>query len=290
MHIGFIGLGNMGRAIAANLLKGGHTVTVWNRSAQAAAPLQDLGARLAAEPADACSGDVVFSMLADDQAVAQVFLEGGALARMEPRTVHVNMATISIPAAQRLADAHAAQGVGYIAAPVMGRPDSAAAARLTLLVAGPADRIGTVAPLFELISHKTVMLGEAPYRANALKLTVNFILASAVEALAEGAALAHAYEIGTDTLVDLITSTILPGPIYAGYGGLMAKGRYEPAGFRARLALKDVQLAQDAARDAGAILPLSDIVAASLRSAIEQGVGDHDLAVLGQVALDRNRH
>jgi 3-hydroxyisobutyrate dehydrogenase len=290
MDIGFIGLGNMGRAIAANLLKGGHTVTVWNRSAQAAAPLQELGARLAAAPADACSGDAVFSMLADDQAVTQVFLEGGALACMAPRTVHVNMATISIPAAQRLADAHAAQGVGYVAAPVMGRPDSAAAAKLTLLVAGAADRIETVAPLFELISHKTVMLGEMPYRANALKLTVNFILASAVEALAEGAALAHAYDIGTDTLVDLITSTILPGPIYTGYGGLMAKARYEPAGFRARLALKDVQLAQDAARDAGATLPLSDVVAASLRSAIDLGVGDHDLAVLGQVALERNRH
>jgi 3-hydroxyisobutyrate dehydrogenase len=290
MHIGFIGLGNMGRAIAANLLKGGHTVTVWNRSPQAAAPLGELGAQLAAEPGGACGGDVVFSMLADDQALTQVFLDGGALARMGPRTVHVNMATISIPAAQRLADAHAAQGAGYVAAPVMGRPDSAAAAKLTLLVAGAAARIEQVAPLFELIAHKTVMLGEEPYRANALKLTVNFILASAVEALAEGAALAQAYDIGTDTLVDLITSTILPGPIYAGYGGLMAKARYEPAGFRARLALKDVLLAQDAARDARATLPMSDVVAESLRSAIEQGVGDHDLAVLGRVALARNRH
>jgi 3-hydroxyisobutyrate dehydrogenase len=288
MQIGFIGLGNMGRAIATNLIKGGHTVTVWNRSPQAAAPLHELGARVASEPGQACEADVVFSMLADDQAVTQVFLDGGLLPRMDKRAVHVNMATISVPAARQLADAHTAQGVGYVAAPVMGRPDSAAAAKLTLLVAGAADRVQPLAPLFELISHKTVMLGEAPYRANAMKLTVNFILASAVEALAEGAALAQAYDIGTDTLVDLITSTILPGPIYSGYGGLMAKARYEPAGFKARLALKDVLLAQEAARDVQAALPLSNVVAASLRGAVEQGRGDHDLAVLGQVALDRN--
>jgi 3-hydroxyisobutyrate dehydrogenase len=288
MQIGFIGLGNMGRAIATNLMKGGHTVTVWNRSPQAAAPLRELGARVASAPGEACGADVVFSMLADDQAVTQIFLDGGLLPRMDKRAVHVNMATISVPAARRLADAHAAQGVGYVAAPVMGRPDSAAAAKLTLLVAGAADRIQPLTPLFELISHKTVMLGDAPYRANAMKLTVNFILASAVEALAEGAALAQAYDIGTDTLVDLITSTILPGPIYSGYGSLMAKASYEPAGFKARLALKDVLLAQEAARDVQAALPLSDIVAASLRGAVEQGRGDHDLAVLGQVALDRN--
>jgi 3-hydroxyisobutyrate dehydrogenase len=289
MHIGFIGLGNMGRAIATNLIKGGHTVTVWNRSPQAAAPLRDLGARVADSPAQACGADVVISMLADDQAVTKVFLDDGALARMDKRTVHMNMATISIPAARRLAQAHAAQGVGYVAAPVMGRPDAAAAAKLTLLVAGEADRVRAVEPLFGLIGHKTVLLGDAPYRANAMKLTVNFILASAVEALAEGAALAQAYDIGTGTLVDLLASTILPGPVYAGYGGLMANATYEPAAFKARLGLKDVALAQEAAREAGASLPLAEIVAQSLREAVEQGAGDHDLAVLGQVALNRNK-
>ncbi|ANN67879.1 NAD(P)-dependent oxidoreductase [Bordetella bronchialis] len=289
MHIGFIGLGNMGRAIAANLIKGGHTVTVWNRSPQAAAPLRELGARVADSPAQACDAEAVFSMLADDQAVEQIFVNDGALAGMRKGAVHVNMATISIPAAQRLADAHAAQGVGYVAAPVMGRPDAAAAAKLTLLVAGKADAVAAVEPLFGLIGHKTVMLGEAPHSANAMKLTVNFILTSAVEALAEGAALANAYGIGTGTLVDLLTSTILPGPLHTGYGALMTKGSYQPASFRARLGLKDVLLAQEAAREAGASLPLSDVVAASMRQAVDQGLGDHDLAVLGQVALDRNK-
>jgi 3-hydroxyisobutyrate dehydrogenase len=289
MHIGFIGLGNMGRAIAANLLKGGHTVTVWNRSPEAAAPLRELGARVAGDAPQACEADVVFSMLADDQSVAQVFLEHGALARMSKNAVHVNMATISIPAARRLADAHAAQGVGYVAAPVMGRPDAAAAAKLTLLVAGKSDAIQAVEPLFGLIGHKTVMLGDDPSTANAMKLTVNFILTSAVETLAEGAALANAYNIGTGTLVDLLTSTILPGPVFTGYGALMTKATYQPASFRARLGLKDVSLAQEAAREAGASLPLADVVAASMREAIDQGLGDHDLAVLGQVALGRNK-
>jgi 3-hydroxyisobutyrate dehydrogenase len=289
MHIGFIGLGNMGRAIAANLLKGGHTLTVWNRSARAAEPLREQGARIAGDAAEACDAEVVISMLADDQAVAQVFLDSGVLARMDKHTVHMNMATVSLSGARRLADAHAALGVGYVAAPVMGRPDAAAAAKLTLLVAGAPDRVRVVEPLFGLIGHKTVMLGESPYRANAMKLTVNFVLASAVEALAEGAALANAYDIGTDTLVDLLSSTILPGPVYAGYGGLMAKGSYEPAAFKARLGLKDVALAQEAARDAGALLPMARVVAGSLHEAIEQGVGEHDLAVLGQIALNRNK-
>ncbi|ARP90027.1 oxidoreductase [Bordetella genomosp. 9] len=288
MDIGFIGLGNMGRAIAANLLKAGHTVTVWNRSADAAAPLAGQGARIARDPAQACANPVVFSMLADDRAVEQVFLEGGALAGMDATAVHVNMATISIPAAKRLAQAHDARGVGYVAAPVMGRPDSAAAAKLTLLAAGAPDRMRTVAPLFDAIGQKTVMLGDAPYRANAMKLAVNFMLASAVEALAESAALAKAYGIETDTLVTLIGGTLFPGPVYSGYGALMAKGEYQPAGFKASLGLKDVGLAQQAAREAGAALPLGEVVAARLRAAVEQGLGEHDLAVLGQVALSRS--
>ncbi|CAM3736579.1 Oxidoreductase [Bordetella sputigena] len=289
MDIGFIGLGNMGRAIAANLIKGGHALTVWNRSPHAAAPLRELGARVAEDPSRACDADVVFSMLADDQAVAQVFLDDGALSRMRKGSVHVNMATISIPAARRLADAHGAQGIGYVAAPVMGRPDAAAAAKLTLLVAGKQDAIHIVEPLFPLVGHKTVMLGESPHTANAMKLTVNFILTSAVEALAEGTALAKAYGIDTGTVVDLLTSTILPGPLHTGYGALMTKGSYEPASFRARLGLKDVLLAQEAAREAGAALPLSEVVAASMREAVDQGLGDHDLAVLAQVALNRNK-
>jgi 3-hydroxyisobutyrate dehydrogenase len=289
MHIGFIGLGNMGRAIAANLIKGGHTVTVWNRSPQAAEPLRELGARVARDAQEACGAEVVISMLADDQAVTQVFLDNGALARMDTRTVHMNMATISIPAARRLADAHAEHGIGYVAAPVMGRPDAAAAARLTLLAAGAADALRVVEPLFGLIGHKTVILGDAPHRANAMKLTVNFMLASAVEALAEGSALANAYDIRTETLVDVLSNSIFPGPIYGGYGALMAKATYQPAAFRARLGLKDVGLAQEAAREAGAALPLADVVAGSLRTAMEQGLGDHDMAVLGQIALDRNK-
>jgi 3-hydroxyisobutyrate dehydrogenase len=279
----------MGRAIAANLLKGGHRVTVWNRTAAAAEPLRGQGAQLAATPQDACRAEVVFSMLADDAALEQVFVQSGVLANMQPGTIHVNMATVSIAAARRLQAVHAEHGVAYVAAPVMGRPDMAAAAKLTLLAAGPATSIKTIQPLFDLIGQKTVMLGEEPYRANAMKLTVNFMLTAAVETLAEAGALANAYGIGTDTLVDLVSNSIFPGPVYAGYGALMAKSSYEPAGFKARLGLKDVRLAQAAARDVGVSLPLSDVVAHNLESAVEQGVGEHDLAVLGKVALSRTK-
>lgn len=288
MQIGFIGLGNMGSAIARNLLQGGHAVTVWNRTRSAAAPLQEFGAKIAASSQDACRADVVFSMLADDRALTEVLLDGGLLAHMQPHTVHVNMATISVAFARRLEQAHADHGIAYIAAPVMGRPDMAAAAKLTLLVAGPADRVRDVQPLFDLIGQKSVMLGEEPFRANAMKLTVNFMLASAVETLAEAGALAAAYDIDTGTLVELISGSIFPGPVYAGYGAMMARNSYEPAGFRARLGLKDVLLAQAAARDVGASLPMADVVTDSLRSAVDQGLGDQDLAVLGRTALGRN--
>jgi 3-hydroxyisobutyrate dehydrogenase len=289
MQVGFLGLGNMGRAMVANLLKGGHEVIVWNRTAATAQPLREQGARLAATPPDACRAGVVFSMLADDDAIEQVLVAGKALAAMQPGTIHVNMATVSVAAARRLETLHAEHKVGYVAAPVMGRPDMAAAAKLTLLAAGPASHVQAVQPLFDLMGQKTVYLGEAPYRANAMKLTVNFMLTSAVETLAEAGALANAYGIETGTLVDLVSNSIFPGPVYAGYGAMMAKAAYEPAGFRARLGLKDVKLAQAAAHEAGAPLPLADVVAGRLQAAVEAGVGEHDLAVLGQVALANSR-
>jgi 3-hydroxyisobutyrate dehydrogenase-like beta-hydroxyacid dehydrogenase len=136
MKVGFIGLGSMGSAMASNLVKAGHTVTVWNRSAAACEPLASLGAKVASTPERAAQGEVLHSMLANDQAVREVFLDSGLLDAMDAGTVHVNHATVSVALAQELAAEHARRGLEYVAAPVFGRPDMAAAATLNIVAAG----------------------------------------------------------------------------------------------------------------------------------------------------------
>lgn len=238
MKVGFVGLGNMGQAMASNLLKGGHELLVWNRSPAPVQKLVALGAKAATNPQQAFDVDVVFSMLADDQALRSVLLDSGLLKTLKAPLIHVNMATIAVAFAQELAGLHHAQGVAYIAAPVMGRPDVAASANLNILAAGPAAAIAQVQPLFDLIGRKTWPLGEQASSANVMKLAVNFMLASAIESMGEAAVLVGAYGIESAQLIDLISNSIFPGPVYQGYGALIAERRYEPAAFKAHWALK----------------------------------------------------
>src|SRR5258706_654788 len=149
MEIGFIGLGQMGSAIAANLLAAGHTLTVWNRSPDKAEPLVAKGARLAASPADAATGEVVFTMLSDDRAVEAVVFGDGGILSASGTPVHVSMSTISLALADRLAAAHAAAGSSYLSAPVFGRPAVAQAGELFVLTAGPPGAIAKCPPPFE---------------------------------------------------------------------------------------------------------------------------------------------
>lgn len=287
MKIGFVGLGNMGQAMATNLLKGGHELLVWNRSPGPVHVLVERGAKAAADPQQAFSADIVFSMLADDQALRAVLLESGLLQTLKAPLIHVNMATIDVAFAEELAALHHAQGVLYVAAPVMGRPDVAASANLNILAAGPAAAIEQVQPLFDLIGRKTWPLGERASSANVMKLAVNFMLASAIESMGEAAVLVGAYGIESATLINLISSSIFPGPVYQGYGTLIAERRYEPAAFKASLGLKDVGLALAAAERVSVPLPMAQLVHESLLDALAHDEGDMDLAVLGQVAARR---
>lgn len=287
MHIGFLGLGNMGSAIAANLLKGGHPLRVWNRSPGPAAALAGAGAQAAATPAEACEADVVFAMLADDQALREVLLDSGLLERLPPTVILVNMATISVAFAAELAQRAQARGIAYVAAPVLGRPDAAAAAKLNILAAGPDAAIDAVQPLFALIGQKTWRFGAQAQQANAVKLTVNFMLAAAVETLGEATVLAGAHGIAPQQLLDLLTGSIFPGPVYQGYGTLIAQQRYAPAGFKAALGLKDLRLALAAADAVAVPLPVGSAVRDSLLDAVAHDEGGMDLAVLGQMAARR---
>ncbi|HEU4361562.1 MAG TPA: NAD(P)-dependent oxidoreductase, partial [Mycobacterium sp.] len=188
--IGFIGLGNMGAGMAANLLTAGYQVTVYNRSRAKADPLAANGARVADTVADACRADVVFTMLADDAAVEGVcFGDGGILATMPQDAIHVSSSTISTALSQRLTAVHSAAGQQFVAAPVFGRPDAAQAGRLFVIAAGPAEAIAATSPLLDAVGQRTFIVSDQPTAANLIKLSGNFLLASVIESLGEAMAL-----------------------------------------------------------------------------------------------------
>lgn len=286
MDIGFIGLGEMGAVMVENILKAGHQVRVWNRSPERAAVLAAAGAQVVDSPAQAFAGDAVFSMLADDAALRAV-IDAQLLEHAPRGLIHVNMATISVALAEELAHAHASRGLNYVAAPVLGRPDAAAAAKLTIVAAGPAEAIDRVQPVFDAIGQKTWRIGSLPQQANVMKLAANFMLASAVEALGEAATLITSHGVGMQDFLDVITNGPFPGPIYQGYGKMIAEQRYEPALFKARLGLKDVRLALAAADAVSVPMPVASVVRDSLIDAIAHGDGEKDFAVLGAVSARR---
>ena len=287
MKVGFIGLGAMGTAMASNLLAAGHTVTVWNRSEAAATPLLSLGARLARTADRAAQGEVLCSMLANDQAVRETILDSGLLDAMDPGTVHVNHATISVALARELTEAHASRGLEYIAAPVFGRPDVAAAGKLNIVVAGKSSAVEKVRPLLEAMSARLWPMGDAPERANVVKIAGNFMLATAIESMAEASALTRAYDIGAADFLDVMTNTLFASPAYQGYGRLIAEQRFKPAGMKLPLGLKDVELALTAGSSARVPLPLAGVVRDSLLEALAAGDEDVDWSALALVSARR---
>jgi 3-hydroxyisobutyrate dehydrogenase-like beta-hydroxyacid dehydrogenase len=286
MDIGFIGLGEMGVAMVRNMLKAGHTVRVWNRSPERAEALAADGAQVVGSPADAFTGDAVFSMLADDAALREV-IDAQLLEHAPRGLIHVNMATISVALAEELAHAHALLGLHYVAAPVLGRPDVAAAGKLTIVAGGPAEAIDRVQPVLDAIGQKTWRIGSLPQQANVMKLAANFMIGSAVETLGEAASLVTAHGVAMQDFLDVITAGPFQGPVYQGYGKMIAERRYEPALFKARLGLKDVRLALAAADAVSTPMPVASVVRDSLIEAIAHGDGEKDFAVLGQVSARR---
>jgi 3-hydroxyisobutyrate dehydrogenase-like beta-hydroxyacid dehydrogenase len=288
MIIAFLGLGAMGQHMAANLLKSGQPVYVWNRSPQAVQALAQQGARPAATPVECGIADVVFSMLADDAATRAVLVDGGVLDALAPGSIHVNMATVSVAFAREMSALHLARGVGYLAAPVLGRVDVAAAGKLNILTGGADELVNRVQPLLDLMGQKTWRFGAAPEQANAVKLACNLTLACAIEAMGEGSALAGAHGVPAASFIELITGTLFAGsPVYKGYGSMIAEERYSPAGFKLSLGQKDVRLAVEAGRDLGLPLAFGDALQTVLKEAADNGDADLDLAALGKNAARR---
>jgi 3-hydroxyisobutyrate dehydrogenase-like beta-hydroxyacid dehydrogenase len=286
MHISVIGLGQMGRGIAASLLNAKFDLTIWNRTPGLGGDLVRAGAVEAPALADASQADIVITMLADDTAVETVAFEGGLLERLPAAAIHISMSTISVRLAQRLAAAHAERASGFISAPVFGRPEAAAAAKLFIVAAGDEKAIERAQPVFDAIGQRTFRFGDKPESANLVKLSGNFLIAAVIEGLGEAVALTRKGGIDPHALVEMLTSTLFAAPAYKTYGGLIADERYRPAGFRLPLGLKDVSLVLEAARATNVPLPMASLVRDRMIEGLAHGYDDADWSVLGAVAAE----
>lgn len=286
MHLGFIGLGQMGSGMAANLQRAGHRVKVYNRSPDKAAPLVALGATLASSVKEAAAdAEIIFTMVADDAALeAVMFGDDGALAHLPKGALHIGCSTISTALAERLTAAHAGAGQDYLAAPVFGRPEAAAAAKLFIIAAGSPAALDRAEPLLAVIGQKTFRFGSKPSAANLVKLSGNFLIASVIEAMGEAMALVGKGGIDQRAYLDMLTSTLFTAPVYKTYGGLIAERRYEPAGFAAPLGLKDMRLALAAAESLQVPMPLGSLLRDRFIGLLAQGGSHLDWSAIAQLS------
>lgn len=279
MDVGFIGLGRMGSAMARNLAKAGHTVRAWNRSSDAARSAD--GVEMVASPLDAFQADAVFTMLSDDPAIRQVLLAPDVIRKARPDLVHVVTATISVEFADELLAAHDAAGVGYVSAPVFGRPEIAEAGQLNIMAAGRTEAVARVRPLLEVLARKIWVMGTDPKQANAAKIAGNMMITMAIEAMAEAVVLTSRHGLAPEIFFELILNTLFAGRSYETYSKKIMQGDFE-AGFRAALGLKDLGLALAAA---GIRLPMLDAVHARMAEAVSAGFGDKDWSVMAEYTL-----
>jgi 3-hydroxyisobutyrate dehydrogenase-like beta-hydroxyacid dehydrogenase len=288
MDIGFLGLGAMGSAMVVNLLKAGHRVRVWNRSP---GPVQELvarGAQAATSPQDALqAADAVLTILADDQAMRAVLLDSGLLDSAPQGPVHVHMATLSVALAQELTQRYQARGIAYVSAPVFGRPDAAAAAKLHIVAAGDDAALTRVQPLLELLGQKVWRMGNVPARASVVKIAGNFMIASAIEAMGEAVALAQGHGIQARELFEMLTGSLFAAPVYKNYGTIIAERNYETVGAKLTLGLKDVRLALAAGDSANVPLPLASLLRDTLLESVAHGDGSRDWSALAEVSRRR---
>jgi 3-hydroxyisobutyrate dehydrogenase-like beta-hydroxyacid dehydrogenase len=286
MKVGFIGLGQMGQAMAGRLIDAGHELTVYNRTRAAAAPLAARGARVAEDPRGTLGGDIVVTMLADDAAVEAVWIQPGLAARLPASCVHLNMATVSLGMAKRLTALHRSAGGKYVSAPVFGRPHVAAQGQLDIVAAGAAAAVERCEPLFGALGSQWFIVGTEPPLAVIVKIARNFLLAAAIEGLGEALALVRKSGVDPALFLEIITSTSFNAPAYKNYGRRMVEKDFAPT-FALKLGLKDVELALAAGGDTGVPLPTANLIREQHLAAIARGFGDQDWAALGEYIAGR---
>ena len=268
----------MGAGMAANLLKAGHDVTVYNRTRSKVETLVAQGARAAASVSNACRGDAVLTMLADDGAVGSVvFSRSGIIDSLPAGAIHISSSTISVALSERLEAAHAKAGV-------IGRPDAAAAGQLFVVAAGAPDAVKAAASLFEAIGQRTFVASETPKAGNLVKLSCNFLIASVIESVGEAMALIGKAGIDRRQYLDILTSTLFDASVYKTYGGLIADGKFEPAGFAAPLGQKDIRLTLAAAEDLRVPMPLASLLRDRFLTLLAHGGDKLDWSAIGRLA------
>ena len=288
LDAGFIGLGSMGLPIAENLLAAGVKLRVFNRSAAKAQPLAAKGAIVAPSHGDvATPGGIVLTMLADDAAVeSMVTGENGLAARLAPGGIHVSMSTIAPSTARRLAQYHAERGSIYVASPVFGRPDAAAARQLVICTSGAKAAKVKVLPLQEMIGRAVYDYGEEHGAANVVKVAGNFLTAAAIEAMAEALTIVERNGIDRLKVADMLGQTLFACPVYQRYGEMVAAKRHTPAGFKLALGLKDLELALKTASEARVPVPVAAIVRERMMAGLAHGREAMDWSALALGVLD----
>ena len=281
MKLGFIGLGQMGRAMAGRLLEAGHELVVYNRSAAAAESVRARGARVASQPEEALDAEVVITMLADDAAVDSVWVASGLARGMSPSGIHLNMATVSLAMGKHLTELHRTGGSRYLSAPVFGRPYAAAKGQLDIVIGGDAAAIERCKPIFGELGRQHFIVSPEPAHANVVKIARNFLLAAIVESLGEAFALTRKAGVDPEKFLDIITSTAMNAPAYKSYGRMMVEKDYTPT-FALKLGLKDVELALATAAAMQVPMPTAELLREQHLAAIAHGYGDQDWAALGE--------
>lgn len=279
IKVSLVGLGSMGTAMAHRLLEQGFALDFWNRSAKDNSELLAKGA-VQVDLADALKNDFVISFLSNDAAALEVFSEQN-LSAASAGTIHINMSTVSLEASGSLAKLHVKQGIGYIAAPVLGRPIAITSGKLLIVAAGDSKDIDAASVIFEKVSAQHWNVGADHAKANLVKLGVNYNLIHALQAIGESVALVESGGVDANTFMEILTHTAFTGSAYAGYGPMIVNRRYSPPGFSMTLGLKDLKLIEDAASAGGLTLP----VAAVLRKLFETAQVDPELKDLDWSAI-----
>ena len=276
--IGFVGLGSMGLPMAANLIESGYKLRVYNRTAQKAQPLAQKGAEVANSPAEVVEpGGIVITLLANDKALEEVVLgENGLFSKLGTDGIHLSMSTVSPATAQKLAELHQQQGSHYLASPVFGRPDAVVARKLWICLSGNEAAKERVRPVLDKLGQGVFDFGEKAGAANVVKIAGNFLIISAIEAMAEAFTLAEKNGIDRTQIANLFGQTLFACPIYQNYGHAIAQQQYEPAGFKLSLGLKDVTLALQTAQESQMPLPFASLLHDRLIAAVAKGKGDID--------------
>lgn len=284
MNVGFIGLGRMGSGMAGRILSGGHDLVVFDAVATQMTTLTSAGARGGSSVADVCAGrEVVVTMLVEDSTVIDVALgTGGLCDSLAPGSIHLVMGTHGVATVRALEARHRAAGQQLVAAPVLGRPDLAAAGQLGIVAAGDEAAVGRVQPLLDVMGRRTFHAGATPESATAIKLANNAVLGCAMVAMAEGFALVRKYGVVPQVFQDVMTEGLFSAPAYKVYGQKMVDESFDHVGSPIHVGLKDANLIAAAADIARVPMPSHNVYRDRLLGAVAHGDGDRDQAVLAR--------